>query len=125
MATMGLCRVYPDRLAALESKEAKKAGAESTTSMPWTQKARQIREDLALNLPALLEQAGNQWLDQESSCLFTIAEALFGFKRYQEASRWLTKAKSLKEVLRWERETTTRQLASLAKLQGEIDELPN
>ena len=113
-----------DLLASLESREAKKAGTEFATSAPRTGEAKRIREDLAVSLPPLAEPAGKKWLTDTWWFLATIAEALFGLKRYDDALQWLTKAKALKGVARWEQEATTRQLASLAQLHAELEQLP-
>jgi predicted acylesterase/phospholipase RssA len=113
-----------DLLASLEAREAKKAGTESTTSAARTEEAKRIREELAVSLPPLLELEGNKWLESAWWFLVTIAEALFGLKRYDDALQWLTKAKGLKDLVRWEQESTTRQLALLAQLQAELEQLP-
>jgi predicted acylesterase/phospholipase RssA len=49
----------------------------------------------------------------------TIAEAYFGLKNYDEAQKWLKEAAQLEDVVEWERESTIRQLAQLARLMDE------
>jgi hypothetical protein len=49
--------------------------------------------------------------------LITIAEALFGLRRYDEARNWLKEAVKVPKVAEWENEAATRKLASIARLQ--------
>ena len=57
-------------------------------------------------------------LQKEWRFLITLAEAQFGIGEYGEALRWLNKANALEGVPEWEKQSTTRQLAHLARLQS-------
>jgi len=50
--------------------------------------------------------------------MVTVAEAYFGLQEYEAAARWLEYAAGLPNVDAWEYESTARQLATLARLQG-------
>jgi predicted acylesterase/phospholipase RssA len=108
-----------DLLANLEAAESGKANMPSETAQARIEEARRIREDLADNLPKLADNPDNEWLRKEWWFLVTVAEALFGLERYDEALGWLQKAAALPDVAPWEYETTVRQLASLARLRAE------
>ncbi len=45
----------------------------------------------------------------------TLAEAYFGLQQYSEASQWLMSAKKLPGVDVWQRQTTTEQMAAIAR----------
>jgi predicted acylesterase/phospholipase RssA len=47
----------------------------------------------------------------------TVAEIHFGLQRYEEAGKWLHLVPAM-DVTEWERQTTFRQLVSIARLQG-------
>jgi predicted acylesterase/phospholipase RssA len=49
--------------------------------------------------------------------LVTVAEAYFGLGKYEEAVNWLKQADALPDVPDWEKESTVRQLAALARIQ--------
>ncbi|HEV2666748.1 MAG TPA: tetratricopeptide repeat-containing protein, partial [Blastocatellia bacterium] len=81
----------------------------------WRKKAREIREKIAETLVKKAESdpsAARPWW-----FLATIAEACLGLQRYDQALEWLREAAKLKETPEWERESTVRQLAQLARLQ--------
>jgi predicted acylesterase/phospholipase RssA len=85
-------------------------------------KAIEIRTMIA---DSLVEMAGKDpSLEQQWWFLATIAEAYFGLKNYAEAQKWLKKAAQLEEVPEWERETTIRQLAQLARLMDRLADTP-
>jgi predicted acylesterase/phospholipase RssA len=105
-----------DLLANIESTEAKKTGIASKAVRSRRQEARGIREDLVSKLLHILEDTENQWLEKKWWFLVTVAESYLGIENYQEARLWLNKAVALPGVPDWEKETTARQLASLAYL---------
>ncbi|MGH8677131.1 MAG: patatin-like phospholipase family protein, partial [Burkholderiales bacterium] len=107
-----------DLLAHLDAEEAKKAGGNLEPVHARRAQATLIREDLASTLTALLAQPDKQKFAHDWWVLVTVAEAYFGLSRYEEARVWLKKAAALPEVPDWERETTARQLASIARLQA-------
>jgi predicted acylesterase/phospholipase RssA len=77
--------------------------------------AQEIRETLVAQLSPLRatapELAGDWWY------LVTVAEALFGLGRLDEAERWLLDAKAVPDVPDWEFRATASQLATLYQLQ--------
>jgi predicted acylesterase/phospholipase RssA len=80
-------------------------------------KAREIREKIA---ETLVEMArSDPTLKQQWWFLATIAEACFGLHRYDQALEWLKEAAKLEKTPEWERESTIRQLAQLARLQDQ------
>lgn len=107
-----------DVIALQEQKESTKAGVEAVTAVERRNEARRIREDIAAHLPGLARLPGNERLEKQWWFLVTIAEALFGLQRYDEARYWLRDALAL-EVVDWEFESTARQLARLALLQND------
>jgi predicted acylesterase/phospholipase RssA len=78
-------------------------------------KAREIREKIAETLVEMAKS--DPPLKKQWWFLATVAEALFGLQRYDQALEWLKEAAKLKETPEWERESTIRQLAQLARLQ--------
>jgi predicted acylesterase/phospholipase RssA len=110
-----------DLLASLELADAKKSNTISGTAEARVKEARQIREDMVVSLPRLAEQPDNAGLNDQWWFLVTMAEALFGLERYEEALSWLQRAAALPDIASWEYEATTRQLASLARLHAERD----
>jgi predicted acylesterase/phospholipase RssA len=77
------------------------------------QKAQQIREEIRARLSALPESKRSDWWS-----LVTLAEACFGLRDYEGAREWLGKAATVTPPQPWERETTVKQLAMLAMIQG-------
>jgi tetratricopeptide (TPR) repeat protein len=98
-----------DQLADIEMTD----GAPSVESR--RAEAREIREALVARLVPLRaaapKLAANWWY------LVTVAEALFGLGRYDEAERWLLDAKAVLNVPDWEFRSTASQLATLYQLQ--------
>ena len=78
-------------------------------------KAKDIREALVARLPPLRNT--NSELAVDWWYIVTVAEALFGLGRYDEAQRWLLEAKAVPNVPDWEFRTTAAQLATLYQLQ--------
>jgi len=107
-----------DVLAVEERTEAKRANAVSASAVSRIAEARAIREEIATKLPPMPALRGNEFLQQEWWFYVTVAEALFGLDRYQDAKEWLENAKKLPNVPEWESEATGRQLAALARLKG-------
>jgi predicted acylesterase/phospholipase RssA/MinD-like ATPase involved in chromosome partitioning or flagellar assembly len=105
-----------DLLANQEEKEASEAGIESVSAITRRAEAKLIRERLVATLPALMNQPGREWLENEWWFLVTIAESYFGLGRYTDALPWLKRAAQLEGVPEWERESTLRQLAHIARL---------
>jgi len=82
--------------------------------------ARELREQVRDTLLGLKDEAdagGNAKRGDSSWFWETVAEAHFGLREYPQAGDALLKAYSLREPKPWERETTARQFAWLARLQ--------
>ena len=99
-----------DLLAKLELKES------SEVAQSRRRQAAILREEIAISLPHLASQPGNQWLKGEWWYGATMAECLFGLGRYSEARYWLREALAL-DPPAWQLESTARQLAALARSQ--------
>ncbi len=82
------------------------------------QEALSLRRELQSKLPGFAEvndrerPTSDQWW-----YLVTMAEIAFGLQEWEEAGQWLSEAR-LAEHFEWERETTTRQLVAIARIQG-------
>ena len=111
-----------DVLADQERTEAARANAASTSAEARVARARAIREEIATKLPPMAEAtkdlAGDKNLGKQWWFCVTVAEAMFGIDKYEEAKKWLENAKKVPDVANWEYETTARQLAALARLKG-------
>ncbi|HKS29268.1 MAG TPA: patatin-like phospholipase family protein [Pyrinomonadaceae bacterium] len=105
-----------DLLAFQEEREAESAGAVSESAEARRREAAEIREDLVKTLNALAERPGKEGLKNEWWFQVTLAQAYFGLGEYTEALPALLKAAEVRDVPEWQREATTRQLASLAEL---------
>lgn len=113
-----------DLLASVEDAQARAAHRPSKVAEEQRNKAGEIRSKLIAVLPDLPALPNQAWLNDEWWFLVTIAEAHFGLGQYTEAITWLQKANALRDeqgqlkVPDWEVETTARQLAAIARLQG-------
>ena len=110
-----------DLLASLEHEEEKKTGLTSELPASRQQKAKAIREEIITALPPLAEQTDNVWLNREWWFFATVGEAYFGLGPYVEgyydkAQEWLKDGLTEATAREWERESTARQLAALARL---------
>jgi predicted acylesterase/phospholipase RssA/tetratricopeptide (TPR) repeat protein len=85
--------------------------------------AKEIREALVAKLPPLRQTEPR--LNRDWWYLVTVAEALFGLSRYDEAVSWLLEAKALPGVPDWEFRSTSAQLATLFQLQHRGSPSPN
>ena len=104
-----------DILAARVLAAARRSGTKAAESENFTAEAVNLRKKIADQLMVLIEQ--DQSMIEENWLVVTLAEALFGLKNYPEAGKWLAQSKKL-EVSEWERQTTFRQLVSVARLHG-------
>src|SRR5215831_15435806 len=110
-----------DVLAELESPEAVVEGV-SDTARQRREQARAIREKIVAELPGLLGDPKNAWLNGTWWFLVTLGDAYFGLGDYDKAEGWLMRAAKLEDVPDWERESTARQLATLWRLQRDAAE---
>lgn len=78
--------------------------------------AHQIRERILQEVPSQADKTENQWLKQKWWFFATLGEACFGLGQYEDAKGWFEKAMGLSDVPDWEKESTTRQLAALARI---------
>jgi predicted acylesterase/phospholipase RssA len=105
-----------DLIAAQEEEEARQTNVLLQSTVDRRSKALEIRGKIAETLADMAEKDPS--LTRQWWFLATIAEAFFGLKRYDEAQNWLKEAGRLEGVPEWERESTIRQLAQLARLMG-------
>jgi predicted acylesterase/phospholipase RssA len=129
-----------DLLARQEEEEAARAGMRAPAAQQRRRGAQLIREEIIRSVPALLDDPANASLKEEWWFYATVGEAYFGLgavepKHYGNAIDWLvtrpaaaglerrvgaTSTGAL-DVPEWEYESTARQLARLALLQGSPD----
>jgi predicted acylesterase/phospholipase RssA len=103
-----------DLIAYQEEEEAGQTSLVLKSTEDRRSKAIEIRGKIA---ETLVEMAAKDLsLKRQWWFLATIAEAYFGLKNYAEAKKWLKEAAELEKVAEWERESTIRQLAQLARL---------
>lgn len=105
-----------DLLAAEEEDQAEKAGTVSETADVRRREAAAIRQEIVRELGPRYEEDELPWW-----FLVTVAEAYFGLREYDEAQRWLQRARALPDTADWEYQTTALQFAALARLQEEDD----
>jgi predicted acylesterase/phospholipase RssA len=104
-----------DLIADQEEEEEETGQWAAASAEERRKKAREIREKIA---GTLVEKAkSDQSLIQQWWFLATLAEACLGLQRYDQALEWLKEAAKLEGTSVWERESTVRQLAQLARLQ--------
>jgi predicted acylesterase/phospholipase RssA/tetratricopeptide (TPR) repeat protein len=77
--------------------------------------AKEIREAIVEKVAPL--RTSDPKLQADWWYLVTVADALFGLGRYDEAERWLMDAKAVPDVPDWEFRSTATQLATLYQLQ--------
>jgi predicted acylesterase/phospholipase RssA len=118
-----------DLLAHKEAEEADKAGIppggdDRKRIEGRRAQAKRIREEIVEKVAPLLTRADTNWLQGKWWFYSTVAEAYFGLgpynaAYYDEAVKWLTHGITVvADVPEWERESTVRQLASIARLQA-------
>ena len=103
-----------DLIADQEEEEARETNILLQSTTDRRSEAREIREKIAKPLAGMAEKDPS--LTRQWWFLATIAEAYFGLGLYDEARKWLKEAARLEGVPEWERESTIRQLAQLARL---------
>jgi predicted acylesterase/phospholipase RssA len=106
-----------DLIAYQEEEEAGESNIELESTASRRGKAVEIRSKIAETLVGMSEKDPS--LKKQWWFLATIAEAYLGLKDYKEARKWLKDAAQLDNVPEWERESTIRQLAQLARLLDE------
>src|SRR5262249_29577978 len=92
-------------------------GDAPSTAQARRDQAARLREEIAVELPGVAAKPAHAWLKEQWWYGATMAEALFGLKRYAEARHWLREAIAL-DPPAWQLETTTRQMAMLAFAQN-------
>lgn len=112
-----------DLLASQEAEEARRANIKSDVAETRRAQARRIREDLVRRVAPLISKPQTGWLADMWWFYCTVAEALFGLQRYDDAVMLLQQGKeTIGQIPEWEYETTVRQLARLAMLQNDHDQ---
>lgn len=102
-----------DVLADLESVDEQSKLTGQQTADARREQARAVRRAIAATLPGLATpELENQWW-----FLVTLGEAYFCLEQYEEAERWLVRAAELPHVPDWERESSSRQLAELFRVE--------
>lgn len=107
-----------DLLAARATTIAVRAGTKAEDAVEGNElrhKARVLREAIAAIVPKLGKQDTS--LESQYWYIVTLAEIYFGLGQYDEAGKWLARARKAKAE-DWERQTTFKQLVSLARLHG-------
>jgi predicted acylesterase/phospholipase RssA len=105
-----------DLLAHQEQMASQQSGSSSEYVTARRAEADSIRREVIETLNKLATPGSK--LQKEWWFLATIAEAHFGVGEYSEALRLLNKANALDGVPEWQKQSTTRQLAHLARLQS-------
>ena len=78
------------------------------------------RQQIAAELPRMMNEPGGEKLREDWWTLVTLGEALYGLRRYDDALYWLKLALQYRGP-DWEYEATARQLATLANLLEDSD----
>lgn len=106
-----------DLLASLESAGVEKNHPAYQNIELRRNQARQIREKIMEDVPPQADKPDKEWLNKQWWFLVTLGEACFGLGRYEKAEEWFKMAMELSNVPDWEKESTTRQLGALARIQ--------
>jgi predicted acylesterase/phospholipase RssA len=106
-----------DLIAFQEEREAARVSREDNAVSERRQQARRIRQQIVDLVPPLARRSDAGDLGSQWWFLATIGEAYFGLQRFDDARFWLREALAA-EVQEWEFQSTARQLAHLALLQG-------
>ncbi|MCK9605888.1 MAG: patatin-like phospholipase family protein [Methylomonas sp.] len=117
---MGYCGINAafilDKLAHRAHVNAAREKIPATECESLSKQANDLRKQLLAELPnyATVQDQDilNQWW-----FLVSMAEAAFGLEQWDAAGKWLEQAKTA-EHFEWERQTTTRQLVAIARMQG-------
>lgn len=104
-----------DLLAARVRGIAARTGTSTAYAEELSDRAKQLRERMAADIPKAAEQDPS--LRDQYWFVVTLAEIHFGFGNYEKARAWLAEAREL-DAKEWEKQTTFRQLVSIARLQG-------
>src|SRR5215813_15365819 len=106
-----------DLIADQEEEEAGLTNIVLQSTVDRRSKAGEIRENIARALVAMAEKEGpaKTPLKRQWWFLTTVAEAYYGREDYPEARKWLQQAAQLEDVPEWERQSTIKQLAQLAR----------
>lgn len=104
-----------DLLAYLEDRESKETGGTSKTAKERRNKANEIRNQIVDYLEGTFKNKVDQELDYWS--VVTLAEAYFGLQEYEQAKKWLAKAREITQIAEWKYVSTAKQLVHLAQIQ--------
>ncbi|HST52515.1 MAG TPA: tetratricopeptide repeat-containing protein [Pyrinomonadaceae bacterium] len=120
-----------DLLAHQEAEEAVKAqvaadSPERERIVERREQAKKIREEIAGKVAPLVDSPDTNWLQGKWWFYSTVAEAYFGLGSYDSnnydlAVAWLKRGETdCGDVPEWEKESTARQLAAIARLQAPV-----
>ncbi|MGH8507485.1 MAG: tetratricopeptide repeat-containing protein [Gammaproteobacteria bacterium] len=104
-----------DLLTSRAERIAQRSRTPAVEADPLRQQAIALRERMLAELPKAAEQ--DPGLGEQYWYVVTLAEIHFGLQNYDEAGQWLARAANL-DAREWEKQTTFKQLVSLARLQG-------
>jgi len=110
-----------DILAARSRSIERRSGISTGEAERLARDARQLRLEIKDALDDAVQK--QPALPQKEWFLVTYAEVEFGLGTYDAAARWLAMVRKLpaeKQPREWERQTTFRQLVSIARLQGHL-----
>jgi predicted acylesterase/phospholipase RssA len=112
-----------DLLAQQEEDEARKAGVAPEQARQRRAKAAEVRKKIIEDVAPLINGDGTNSFQGKWWFYSTVAEAYFGLRDYANTIVWLNRGKQDAEkrgvpVAPWERESTARQLAAIARMPG-------
>ena len=112
----GINAAYVLELLAARTRVVEKRSAMTTAeAVAFAAQANDLRQKIVAQLASVIDRdpsmAETHWLT------VTLAEAHFGLGAYEDAGRWLERSTRLDDT-EWKRQTTFRQLVSIARLQG-------
>ncbi len=112
-----------DLLAFHARATAARESTEHLAAPDWSEQASALRRELLERLPALA--AGKPEIEGAYWYRATLAEVHFGLREYEKTGDWLSAARETSPAPdEWELQTTTHQLAAIARLQGILPPAP-
>ena len=112
-----------DLLAAQEAEQSSKTGSIPDSAVQRREKARSIREELVKVLVPLAADPAQPGLASDWWFLATLVEAYFGLSDYDEALRWIARAREQAHPFEWQLESTLGQIAKLARAQAAMGQI--
>lgn len=106
-----------DLLADRANSIARRSGTSSGEAERLQKQAENLRQQMAKEIPALLDNSQHSDPENHFWHLLTLAEVYFGLRNYVEALKWLTQA-NIEQTDEWKQRTLFTQLVRIAHLQG-------